>query len=81
MGTQVALTDLLPGFIKLLKDPEAEVRTATAGKITGVCKILEIETIRKEILPCVKVLHFFIVLTSLSKGERKSNILSLCRVW
>lgn len=42
---EVVTRDLVPAFVKLLKDSEAEVRTAIAGQIPGkysleVCIIL-----------------------------------------
>lgn len=38
---EVVSRDLVPAFIKLLKDTEAEVRTAIAGQIPGVlCNVL-----------------------------------------
>jgi hypothetical protein len=55
MSTQIVLTELIPGFVKLLKDPEAEVRSVSAGKISSVCKMLEVDLIRKIILPCIRV--------------------------
>lgn len=33
---EVVARDLVPAFIKLLKDTEAEVRTAIAGQIPGM---------------------------------------------
>jgi serine/threonine-protein phosphatase 2A regulatory subunit A len=36
---EVVSRDLVPAFVKLLKDSEAEVRTAIAGQIPGTCPI------------------------------------------
>ncbi len=35
MDDEVIARDLVPAFVKLLKDTEAEVRTAIAGQIPG----------------------------------------------
>ena len=35
--------DLVPAFVKLLKDTEAEVRTAIAGQIPGQTQFIESE--------------------------------------
>ena len=35
VGEEVVNRDLVPAFVKLLKDTEAEVRTAIAGQIPG----------------------------------------------
>jgi serine/threonine-protein phosphatase 2A regulatory subunit A len=36
VGDEVVRRDLVPAFVKLLKDSEAEVRTAIAGQIPGM---------------------------------------------
>lgn len=61
--------DLIPAFVKLLKDSEAEVRTAIAGQIpgmfsalpsqlllisTGFCGLLDRETLLNEIMTSVE---------------------------
>lgn len=33
-------SDLTPAYVKLLRDPEAEVRIAAAGKVAAFCKML-----------------------------------------
>eukprot|EP01127_Copromyxa_protea_P010604 TRINITY_DN258_c0_g1_i1.p1 TRINITY_DN258_c0_g1~~TRINITY_DN258_c0_g1_i1.p1 ORF type:complete len:576 (-),score=136.13 TRINITY_DN258_c0_g1_i1:89-1816(-) len=40
-------------FVNLLRDSEAEVRTAAAGKISGVSALLETQEVIKSILPCI----------------------------
>lgn len=35
MGSEITKTDLVPAFQGLLKDCEAEVRAAAAGKVKG----------------------------------------------
>lgn len=35
MHEEVVTRDMVPAFVKLLKDTEAEVRTAIAGQIPG----------------------------------------------
>jgi serine/threonine-protein phosphatase 2A regulatory subunit A len=62
--------DLVPAFVKLLKDSEAEVRTAIAGQIpgkytlfydgetpltrTGFCGLLDRETLLNEIMTSIE---------------------------
>lgn len=48
-------TDLVPAYVRLLRDNEAEVRIAAAGKVTKFCRILNPELAIQHILPCVKV--------------------------
>lgn len=36
MHEEVVTRDMVPAFVKLLKDTEAEVRTAIAGQIPGM---------------------------------------------
>ena len=51
--------DLVPAYVRLLRDNEAEVRIAAAGKVTKFCRILSPEHAIQHILPCVKVhIHF-----------------------
>jgi serine/threonine-protein phosphatase 2A regulatory subunit A len=38
---EVVARDLVPAFVKLLKDNEAEVRTAIAGQIPGFCALVD----------------------------------------
>ena len=47
--------DLVPAYVRLLRDNEAEVRIAAAGKVTKFCQILSPELAILHILPCVKV--------------------------
>lgn len=48
-------SDLVPAYVRLLRDNEAEVRIAAAGKVTKFCRILNPELAIQHILPCVKV--------------------------
>ena len=48
-------SDLVPAYVRLLRDNEAEVRIAAAGKVTKFCWILSPELAIQHILPCVKV--------------------------
>lgn len=45
----------MPAFVRLLRDNEAEVRIASAGKVTKFCAIVNPELSIQHILPCVKV--------------------------
>ena len=47
--------DLVPAYMRLLRDNEAEVRVAAVGKVTKFCQILNPELAIQHILPCVKV--------------------------
>lgn len=51
-------TDLVPAYVRLLQDNEAEVRIAAAGKVTKFCQLLNPELSIQHILPCVKVRTF-----------------------
>lgn len=46
---------MVPAYVRLLRDNEAEVRIAAAGKVTKFCRILSPELAIQHILPCVKV--------------------------
>ena len=50
----------MPAYVRLLRDNEAEVRIAAAGKVTKFCRILEPQLAIQHILPCVKVCIFSI---------------------
>ncbi|EWC43446.1 protein phosphatase PP2A regulatory subunit A [Drechslerella stenobrocha 248] len=54
VGDEVVRQDLVPAFVKLLKDAEAEVRTAIAGQIPGFCVLLDSETLLNEIMTSVE---------------------------
>lgn len=58
-------TDLVPAYVRLLRDNEAEVRIAAAGKVTKFCRILSPELAIQHILPCVKVREFVQIFTLL----------------
>ena len=49
--------ELVPAYIRLLRDNEAEVRIAAAGKVTKFCKIVSVPLAIQSILPCVKVIQ------------------------
>lgn len=53
-GESIVMSDLTNAFLQLLKDSEAEVRTATAGQIAGFCKLVPQERILEGILPVVE---------------------------
>lgn len=44
----------MPSFVKLLKDNEAEVRTAIAGQIPGFCALVERTTLLNDIMGSVE---------------------------
>lgn len=49
-------SELVPAFVRLLRDNEAEVRVAAASKLSAFCKILAGEAVIAALLPCVKEL-------------------------
>jgi len=53
-GVEVTKAEMVTAFAKLLKDTEAEVRTAAASKVTGFCVLIPADLTVKEILPVVK---------------------------
>ncbi|CAN6876004.1 unnamed protein product [Brassica oleracea] len=56
VGSEPTRTELVPAYVRLLRDNEAEVRIAAAGKVTKFCRILNPELAIQHILPCVKEL-------------------------
>lgn len=46
--------DLVPAFVKLLKDNEAEVRTAIAGQIPGFCSLVDRTTLLNDIMGSIE---------------------------
>lgn len=51
---EVVSRDLVPAFVKLLKDNEAEVRTAIAGQIPGFCGLVDRQTLLNDIMSSVE---------------------------
>ncbi|CCU82668.1 regulatory subunit A beta isoform/Serine/threonine-protein phosphatase 2A [Blumeria hordei DH14] len=51
---EVVSRDLVPAFVKLLKDNEAEVRTAITGQIPGFCKLLSRTTLLSKIISTIE---------------------------
>ncbi|KAJ3485559.1 hypothetical protein NLI96_g4863 [Meripilus lineatus] len=54
VGQELVREELTSHYVQLLKDNEAEVRTAAAGQIPGFSKLLEKEVILGRIVPCVR---------------------------
>ncbi|MFS7978091.1 putative armadillo-like helical protein [Helianthus anomalus] len=50
--------DLVPAYVRLLRDNESEVRIAAAGKVTKFSRFLSLELVVQHILPRVKVVCF-----------------------
>lgn len=46
--------DLVPSFVKLLKDNEAEVRTAISGQIPGFCNLVDRNTLLNDIMSTIE---------------------------
>lgn len=51
---EVVSRDLVPSFVKLLKDNEAEVRTAIAGQIPGFCTLVDRSTLLADIMSSIE---------------------------
>src|SRR3954467_10134314 len=51
---EVVSRDLVPAFVKLLKDGEAEVRTAIAGQIPGFCALVDRTTLLNEVMSSIE---------------------------
>lgn len=49
-------TELTPNFVRVLRDSEAEVRVAAAGKVSAFCKCLTPLQIVQHVIPCVREL-------------------------
>ena len=45
---------MVPAYVKLLKDTEAEVRVAAAAKVSAISKMLPPDHVIASIVPCVK---------------------------
>ncbi|KAH0878549.1 hypothetical protein HID58_065943 [Brassica napus] len=56
VGPDSTRTDLVPAYVRLLRDNEAEVRIAAAGKVTKFCQLLNPDLVIQHILRCVKEL-------------------------
>lgn len=54
MGPVITKNELVPSFVKLLKDTEAEVRTVAASKVAGVCSLLPEDLSLRLVLPPIK---------------------------
>lgn len=54
VGSHIVREEMLNAFIHLLRDVEAEVRSAASGQIPGFSAMIESEAVLKEILPAVK---------------------------
>lgn len=51
---EVVSRDLVPAFVKLLKDNEAEVRTAIAGQIPGFCALVDRSVLLSDIMSSIE---------------------------
>merc|ERR1711884_456524 len=51
VGQEVTIRELVPVYVKLLKDNEAEVRVAAAGKAAEFCSFVGGQLSAQEILP------------------------------
>jgi len=54
LGPEITKDELVASFERLLKDTEAEVKTAAASKIPGFSALISQEAILNTILPCIK---------------------------
>jgi serine/threonine-protein phosphatase 2A regulatory subunit A len=56
VGQDIVRDELVSAYVQLLKDNEAEVRTAGAGQIPGFAKLIDRDIILSRLLPCVQSL-------------------------
>jgi len=54
VGDTITKEEFVNAFVSLLKDNEAEVKTAAAAKVPGFSALLDQDTILRQIIPCVK---------------------------
>jgi serine/threonine-protein phosphatase 2A regulatory subunit A len=54
VGVEIVREELIGQYVQLLKDNEAEVRTAAASQIPGFSAMLDKEVILARIVPCVR---------------------------
>ena len=52
--TQVTRDEMLPAFLGMMHDAEAEVRTAAAFKVTAFAELLPPGLAESAVLPCVR---------------------------
>jgi hypothetical protein len=48
--------ELVPAFLKLLRDSESEVRSTAAGKVAAFSRMLTPQQVVTQVIPCVKEL-------------------------
>merc|ERR1712159_756445 len=56
MGPEITRSEFKDAFVKLLRDPEAEVRTAAASHVDAVCELLNSDDVINSVMPCIKEL-------------------------
>jgi hypothetical protein len=56
MGEDLAPSELLPVYTRLLQDHEAEVRTAAAFRLTSFAQHLDPENVAKSVIPVAEKL-------------------------
>lgn len=56
MGTDITTSDLLPSFVLLLQDAEAEVRAAAVKSVAGYCDLVGVSMFVSEIMPMLLLL-------------------------
>lgn len=49
LGPEATRAELVSGYVKLLRDAEAEVRVAAAGKVSSFCKMLVLNQITSQV--------------------------------
>jgi serine/threonine-protein phosphatase 2A regulatory subunit A len=54
VGQEIILQDLIHAYVSVLKDIEAEVKTAACAQLPGFCKLLTADVVISEILPCIR---------------------------
>ncbi|XP_070024758.1 serine/threonine-protein phosphatase 2A 65 kDa regulatory subunit A beta isoform-like isoform X2 [Nicotiana sylvestris] len=82
VGPDATRTEMVPAYVRLLRDNETDVRRAAAGKVTKFFQILSPELPVQHILPCVKdqtveqLLPIFLTLLKDESTQIRVNIIS-----
>jgi serine/threonine-protein phosphatase 2A regulatory subunit A len=54
VGEDILKNDLIPSFAQILKDNEAEVRTAACSQLPGFASLIEKDVVLATFVPCAK---------------------------
>jgi serine/threonine-protein phosphatase 2A regulatory subunit A len=54
VGEEIVKSDLINSFVQILKDNEAEVRTAACSQIPGFANLIDNDVVLVTFVPCTK---------------------------